>query len=470
MTKKNLFLQMDTGLGLIGPAQNFLQKADLDTMISASGLTTTFIWKDLDRIKRARGRLETTYVRDFLKDEGLDPDKFARLPFGKRRKLHNRMVRDLSALASDTADVNRLANVILEGKSSDRVVWYLSSQSDEHIVTTVGKIIEVMETVLRERYKNHAEMKDLDLVARVRVFREVGARLAKIVGTAPSPEVLRAAQEARNALHKSLRTWALGPLVMERPQGSSLHHMIDYDPAQTEGLAGRSILQSSDMQSFVVENDWGKAVPPVSGYWRVPYGEICWEFRISGVRCLALTVADREPGVMFLVYGRDGHWVGDDYQYELGCPELPRGELLDTRRPDPVEFRRVAKMCYDAIRAACIMLDAHVAHNEKVAASPSLVERRAREGRAPLRDHYVVRLIRQQGRHVHHRARSAGYDTEGRAPQRGHWRAGTYVHFDDQDSGQEQYVNDGGFIVSKTWRRWHFAGDPNNIIQKEYRV
>jgi len=44
------------------------------------------------------------------------------------------------------------------------------------------------------------------------------------------------------------------------------------------------------------------------------------------------------------------------------------------------------------------------------------------------------------------------------------------VHYDDQDSGQVQYTNDGGFIVSKTWRRWHFAGDPKNIIHKEYRL
>lgn len=278
------------------------------------------------------------------------------------------------------------------------------------------------------------------------------------------PETQR---QARTALHVKLRTWNAGPLKLERPTGSSLHHLMDYDRdhEMPKNLTG----WFDKVQTVLVENDWGAAVPEIDGEWRVPFEYICWEFRISGVRVLVFTEADREPNVMWCVYGADGHWVVDDYRYELGCAALPRG--IARSGVDAQEFRRVAKMCYDTIRASCIMLDAQVAHHEHVEASPKLAARRAKEGRAPLRDHYVVRLLHNDQR-AHHRVRSAGASAGGvtRAPQRGHWRKGTWVHYDDQDSGQVQYANEGGFMVSKTWRRWHFAGDPKNIIHKEYRL
>lgn len=275
-------------------------------------------------------------------------------------------------------------------------------------------------------------------------------------------------RRARTALHVKLRKWAQGPLVLERPTGASLHHLSDYDARQ--GMAQDAVRSwFKDCQVVLVENDWGAAVPEMEGEWRVPFEFISWEFRISGVRVLAFTESDKEPNVMWCCYGADGHWVCDDYQYELGCPSLPRGIMQ--KNVDAKEFRRVAKMCYDTIRASCIMLDAQVAHHQHVAAPPKLVERRAREGRAPLRDHYVVRLLHAESRAYNQRARSGGAGTSGpRAPQRGHWRKATWVHYDDPDSGQVQYANDGGFVVSKTWRRWHFAGNPNDIIHKEYRL
>jgi hypothetical protein len=113
------------------------------------------------------------------------------------------------------------------------------------------------------------------------------------------------------------------------------------------------------------------------------------------------------------------------------------------------------------------MLDAQVANCELTVASNKLRKKRLLARKTPPRDHYVVNLIRQSRRYVPQTATPSGLP---RAPQRGHWRKGTWVHFDDQDSGQVQYVNDGGFIVSKTWRRWHFAGDPRNILHKEYKV
>jgi hypothetical protein len=257
---------------------------------------------------------------------------------------------------------------------------------------------------------------------------------------------------------------------LERPQGSSLHHLADYDRGTGTGKVGRDIGEwFGQCQIVLVENDWGAAVPQIEGEWRVPFAFICWEFRISGVRVLAFTEADKEPNIMWCCYGADGHWVVDDFRYELGCPTLPRG--IAKPGVNAYEFRRVARMCYDTIRASCIMLDAHVAHHERIVASVKLSERRAREGRAPLRDHYVVRLLHSEQR-AYHVARTKGspLGSGNRAPQRGHWRKGTWVHYDDQDSGRVQYTNDGGFVVSKTWRRWHWAGDPNNIIHKSYKL
>lgn len=278
-------------------------------------------------------------------------------------------------------------------------------------------------------------------------------------------------KKARTALHVRLRAWNAGPLKLERPQGSSLHHLADYDAGNTPlGEDDPEMVRRwfADCQIVLVENDWGAAVPEIEGEWRVPFAFICWEFRISGVRVLAFTEADREPNIMWCCYGADGHWVVDDFRYELGCPALPRG--IKKSDVDAVEFRRVAAMVYNTIRASCIMLDAQVARHEPVVASSKLVERRAREGRAPPRNHYVVRLLHQEQR-SYHRARSAGGGVGvARSPQRGHWRKGTWVHYDDQDSGQVQYANKGGFMVSKTWRRWHFAGNPNDIIHKEYRL
>jgi hypothetical protein len=174
---------------------------------------------------------------------------------------------------------------------------------------------------------------------------------------------------------------------------------------------------------------------------------------------------DTEKQIMFLVYGRDGRWVIDDYNYRIG-PSGIAGAPHNLQQQN-VEFGQVARRVHDCIRASCVMIDAHVARHEVVAAPTKLMERRVREGKSALRDHYVVRLLHTERRAYNTADRAASGP---RALQRGHWRKGTWVHFDDQDSGQVQYVNDGGFIVSKTWRRWHFAGDPRNILHKEYKV
>lgn len=269
----------------------------------------------------------------------------------------------------------------------------------------------------------------------------------------------------RTALHKSLNEgWAKASLKLERPQGSSLHHLIRYDVQHSYGQLC-SVIHEYGLQSFVVENDWGKLVPKSRGEWRLPFEKICWEFRISNVRVMVCTIASPDRTIMYMIYGRDKLWVADDYLYTLDQDGF-KGQPHDNGVPDPKEFCAVASMVYANIRASCIMLDASVASGEKVEPSKELVKKATRENVAPPKTHYVVRLLRRN--HVKHRSRGSGEG--GGYRQGGHWRPGRWLHYDNQDSGQEKYINDGGFWVSKSWQPWHFAGDPNRIIEREYRL
>lgn len=300
-------------------------------------------------------------------------------------------------------------------------------------------------------------------------------------------------REERHVLHLWLRKWAAGPLTMERPQGSSYHHFMQYDieVADHGAMTMEQINKiRGEPQIIVVENDWFRALAGKgieTGTVRLPFPRACWEFRISGVRVFGMTHVDEKTHdtYLFCVYGRDGVWVADDYIYVIGedsgalvgRPHAYEGERLVERhelKPEHMnnscEFRRVADLVWNQIRASCILLDVQATRMEHAAPPQKLVEKRHADRKQPPRSHVVVRLNRE----AHHRynvARSRGAGVSGdRAAQRGHLRRGTWVHFDDQDSGEVQYINGGGFWVSKTWRRWHWAGDLSNMIEREYRL
>ena len=290
-------------------------------------------------------------------------------------------------------------------------------------------------------------------------------------------------------LHDYLtKNWANAPLEMEPVRASWLKYLQEFDREASSGSkdllvelgvdSGRDrLIHSKDLQSIVVENDWGAAVPPaLVGEWHTPFPECAWEFHLSGVRVVALTNEWDDGRIgMVCCYGMGGAWASDDYRYS-DIRDLSR-RLVPTAMPFHgrgvgIEFDRVALYAAKLIRSCCIMMDAEVAQFERVEGGAHREKHTGRVSRdsRPQRDHYVVRLIGHQHRR-YQTARSAGMGTSGpRSLQRGHWRQGCWMHFDDPDSGREQYVNDGGFVVSKTWRRWHFAGDPNNIIHKEYRA
>ncbi len=425
---------------------------------------TTYVVHDMERLVGVRtGRLESDVVRKALVANGVDPDNI-QMTRRERIDLHNKLVRFLKEKLQER-DANRESldyestyEALLAGKDDDAME--LVSKNGTHLRSTIADLRRAL----------RISIEDFLALPPVNKLKRIRRAIDRLIETGVATERVdyAAYKQARTDLHIRLRQWARGTLKLERPTGSSFHHLMNYDKHCTEGSA--SVFTAGECQIVLVENDWGAAVPQVDGEWRVPFAFICWEFRLSGVRVLAFTEADREPARMWCCYGAEGHWVSDDYSYEIGRASLPSGTPFKDMDVDPVEFRRVVKVCYDTIRASCIMLDAQVARQAHVAASSKLKEKRAREGKAPPRDHYVVRLLHEE-RRSYHRARSAGGATGvDRAPQRGHWRKGTWVHYDDQDSGQVQYTNDGGFVVSKTWRRWHFAGDPKNIIHKTYSV
>jgi hypothetical protein len=427
-------------------------------------LTTDYVVADLERIMRCRGeKLQTELARRAMRDIGEDPDNAPVFNRRQAARLHNKIVNMLRDSIRDRNVMNNYGNTyeaMLTGKDTDTCLWTFANGAEGQIRTTMGAVRAALRMSVEEFLALQPRDKRL---ATQRISRRLLREGARVVDPKRDKEM----GLARDALHHSLREWANGPLVLERPSGSSLHHLIDYDMEHTEGRFGEDI-GGNDTQIIVVENDWGAAVPQIEGEWRVPFELICWEFRISGVRVLAFTDMSSVSHKLWCVYGRDGHWVVDDFAYDLdhSVSGLPRGQTLGNG--DVVEFRHVATKVYDCIRASCIMLDAQVARHDHVTPPTRLLEKRSREGRAPLRDHYVVRLLHSERRV--HRTASARLGEGPRTPQRGHWRKGTWVHYDDPDSGQVQYPNDGGFVVSKTWRRWHFAGDPRNIIHKEYRL
>jgi hypothetical protein len=287
-----------------------------------------------------------------------------------------------------------------------------------------------------------------------------------------SPEQY-AAQKERGRLHYQLLVpWSRGELRLEKPHGSSLHHLIAYDKGSTPVGSFSQHFVSGDLQLMVVEHDWGRAVPPVQvgDEWLMPFPYSCWEFRISGIRVLTFVEIFNDEPVMLSVFGIEGHWICDDYLYRVSNGKLVSEVADRANNKCAIEFRRVAEMVYREIRACCIMLDASVGFCEKVPASPKLVERCKSEKKPAPRAYSVIRLFRKHTQRRVVRSNGAHVSVGARAPQRGHWRRGNYFHYDDPDSGQVQYINDGGFWVSKTWRKFYFAGDPNNIIEREYRL
>lgn len=357
-------------------------------------------------------------------------------------------------------DSNNMADALMFGKDGDTLIMpdgqFSTVRNAKAMLMSKHELTIEQFRALKPKEQN-------------KIIKGYQRELRKLLSEVATIDQRRAWAEQAGELKTWLRdVWSRGELKLEKPQASSLHHMINhYEERGGADDARRMRRQAADTQLIIIEHEWARALPPsVSGEWRLPFREICWEFRISGVRVLAFTEAqDEENPDMFMTYGKDGVWLTDDYDYTMS------GDTLRGKKgawSEGVEFKRVAHIVWANIRAACIMLDApNVAERQERQPSDVLVAKARCEGVTPPARYQVIRLMNLERRASVYRARGGG--TTG-IKQGGHWRRGTWVHYDDPDSGEVQYANDGGFIVSKSWRRWHFAGDPNRMVDKEYRL
>lgn len=240
-------------------------------------------------------------------------------------------------------------------------------------------------------------------------------------------------------------------LVLERPQGSSLHHAIDELSSRGLPAMVRNFL-GQHFQSFVIEHDWAgafdKATDFDKGEVRLPFQFTAFEFRISGQRIIvALGETDTIGIVGVLLVGVNKRWYvpasqltfkdgrlgdpgGDGDRFHMGAPLL---ELL-TRQ----------------IRAVCIVLDAEVAEKTAVRVSEKLARHYAKTGKTPMKDYHVVSLAKR-----HKVSRPETSEPSDRRRPRLHFRRGHWRHFPDH----------------RTWIEWMLVGDPDlGFVDKHYRL
>lgn len=426
-------------------------------------LTTEFVVRDLERLVSGKfnEEFESDIVKRTLEERGVSMSKLRGMSEPDRANVHNKIVKVLASQVRERGRGGILRGTLLDGLRH--------GAEDEDVMMPDG----THTTIARVRKALTDKGHDLDSFCKLnhkeqdRITKKIQLDLRR--EQRPQNDERARYRTERTELHYALREWARGPLVLERPQGSSYHHLLNYDDVACGSHETMRQLSArhGEPQLFVVERDWARAFQGYElgeGESPLPFAHCCFEFRISGVRILAmLNTEDTGNIYMFCVYGRGGVWVVDDYGYWIGDGLFRPVKVAPNS--DHEEFPRVAKMVWDNVRVACIMVDANVA--ETVAHTPGhgLLKKMSKSGRTTPRDHYIIDLKKV----VHRHGGGGGGGTSG-VKQRGHFRRGTWVHYTDADSGQVQYADDGGFWHSRTWRNWHFAGDPNNLITKEYRL
>lgn len=272
-------------------------------------------------------------------------------------------------------------------------------------------------------------------------------------------EVAQAHDLWKQDIEETGRRLAL-PFKLERPQGSSLHHLAEYlkscepvDGVSRDGLVEE--IEQGRWQSFVIEHDWAAAFAGASdfdqGGFQLPYDFTCFEFRVNGMRVIMLCgQGDGDDIHGNLVVGVNGRWYLNADQFELRNGKIISVKLNENIEAWAGKAEAFLNKLAEQIRAICIMLDAQVAERELVRASERLNEIRAKKGKTPLRSYHVVSLARK------HRARPMeDHVVTPGAKRRLHFRRGHWRHFTDH----------------KTWINWMLVGDPDlGFVDKHYKL
>lgn len=262
-----------------------------------------------------------------------------------------------------------------------------------------------------------------------------------------------------------------GTLKLERPQGSSFHHLVQY-VTLLGGDATLAETLSKDFQSMVIEHDWAAAFEGVEGMndtgeVPMPFDDTCFEFRINGLRMLIL-MSTFEGGRMeaILCTGVNGHWYTTDERFTFRDGQFVISREIMRMGGKAVEaVGELLGLIGRQIRAVCIMLDAEVAEADEQHPSPALNKARRAAGRSELKPYHVVRIHRQHRHRTGVRGEATG------ARKRAHVRRGHWRHF-TVGTGREQYTDKDGILRSRTWINWMLVGDPAIVgfVDKEYRL
>lgn len=242
-------------------------------------------------------------------------------------------------------------------------------------------------------------------------------------------------------------------LKIEKPDGPSFRKM------RKAVADGKSVYLGKDLEGktpatdfekevfrfaeiIVIEHDWAGAFKDANvedATVKLPFDVCAFEFKFSGRAAIALaTQFDTDIAFTPVVQCGDV-WVLTDFVVPLSG-----------YNPDDERNAGVIELLQEMaghIRAACIALDAQVAHTEAVREPYSGAP--GRNAYRPPKPYHVVSLARRTTRSLP----SSSAETGRRVRlhfRRGHWR-----HFEDH----------------KTWIKWMLVGDPDlGFVDKHYKL
>jgi len=366
---------------------------------------------------------------------------------------------------------------LTDGNVADALVWVRSKNLDELRARQSESDMRATKKEFRKfmnRKRRESELKFMDHVGTIHVSHPqpdgdtVFASVKQHIESVAEKERTTPSEKSATAhadIQELARRFATMGVQFERPQGTSIHHFIDDllqhnevkdDPATVDFF-------KNEFQSFVIEHNWAAAFEGVKdfdgGEIKLPFQYTCFEFRINGVRVLAfLGEGDGIEGI--IASGINKRWYINPNKVVFDGTKLYHPAAEGHSEAVLEYLKRIGEQ----IRAVCIMLDAKVAMAERRSlGGEALQKKRAREGRAPLRDYHVVSLAKRH-RNEHERGDPTGIR------KRLHWRRGHWRHF-GTPGGEVRYFNEDGITVSKTWINWQLVGDETlGFIDKHYKL
>lgn len=439
-------------------------------------------------------------ILDTIHDMGYPEEKFLELPAHKKRRVSKESKRILRQRARDKVrEAQKKAVPGRRLKVDDLII--MNGQ-----VATAGDLNDAMESIIRREIEKQTE----NLQPLLEAFAIVGlqGKLAWkppdysdncVVYSGLGPEIedpiiipsgvddkmvlapsffKRIKQDGRGKASNDDSHWAKfeaacrrieetllrGGLVLQKPQGSSLHHLAEYSRVHGEGRFYKAIQPGGPMshvQDFVITHNWAAAFKDAEnfseGEFRLPYDQCAFQFRISDLRVVAMYEQDgsNSQSCSGIVIGCDEVWVFAPFAYDVVSGNLDVREMDSDNRAD---MERVTKKAWEElftmihlqVRACAIMLEAKVAVVDTVRVSERLNFKRERLGRAKLRDHHVVVLSKERRR----ASRVPDeYGHSDRSPPRCHLRRGHWRHYTGH----------------RTWIEWQLVGDPDlGFVEKHY--